>query len=162
MLAEVHELRRCPHCGQNKPTDDLAPPIIEPRPWHIRGRSDVKKYVKSLSEETREWLLALFVDRQSQLLAVETVARGDIGSCPVPALKIIARAHAVKARGIVLVHNHPSGDPTPSHSDVETTVRLQQITAGLDIPLVDHLIIAGDKMSSVNMYIGNIAHFDTW
>lgn len=122
------------------------------RPWHIRGRNSVRQYVASLGEEAREWLLALYVDSHFQLLAVDTVARGSVGSCSVPFWKLFHTGHALAAAGFVLVHNHPSGDPTPSRSDIEVTRQLYLTGRNLEMPLLDHLIIAGDMMRSIMLW----------
>jgi DNA repair protein RadC len=109
----------------------------------------VKSYVESLGQEAHEWLLALYVDGHLQLLAVDTIARGDVGGCPVPFWKLIDRAHAIKAQGFVLVHNHPSGDPTPSQSDIQVTRKLAYLSHELDVPLLDHFILAGDELREI-------------
>lgn len=105
--------------------------------------------MESLSAELSEWLLVLFVDKELNLLAVDTVARGDISSCQVNFARIFRRGHALGAAGFLLVHNHPSGDPTPSLDDIQVTRRLASVAADLDMPLLDHLIVAGDGMTSV-------------
>ena len=142
---------RCPCCGcacaaqhNQSRADDFF------RPWSLRhGRQAVKSYVKSLGHEAREWLLALYVDGNLQLLAVDTIARGDVGACPVPFWKLIDRAYAVKAQAFVLVHNHPSGDPTPSPSDIQVTRRLAHVSRELNVPLLDHFIVAGDELREI-------------
>jgi DNA repair protein RadC len=118
----------------------------------VHGRQAVKAYVKSLGKESHEWLLALYVDVKMQLLAVDTIARGDTGSCPLPTWKLLDRGHALRAAGFILVHNHPSGDPTPSETDIKATIRLARIAQDLDMPLLDHLIIAGDAMNSCGYF----------
>jgi DNA repair protein RadC len=129
--------------------DDIAPDTFF-RPWHVvHGRSAVKAYVASLGCESHEWLLALYVDAEYQLLAVDTVARGDVGSCALPVWKLLERGHRLPAAAFILVHNHPSGDPRPSWSDINTTNRLAHVSRELGIPLIDHLIIAGTGMMSV-------------
>jgi DNA repair protein RadC len=105
--------------------------------------------VESLGQEAHEWLLALYVDGHLRLLGVDTVARGGVSDCPVPFWKIISRAHAINARGFVLVHNHPSGDPRPSLADIQVTRRLARISRELDVPLLDHLIVAGNELGEV-------------
>jgi DNA repair protein RadC len=105
--------------------------------------------VASLGHEAQEWLLALFVEQNFQLLAVDTIARGGVSDCPVSFSRILFRGHMLKATGFILVHNHPSGDPRPSENDIRTTNALRHVSAELDIPLLDHLIIAGDQMVSV-------------
>jgi DNA repair protein RadC len=120
------------------------------RPWHVlHGRAAVKAYVASLGYEAQEWLLALYVDARMQLLAVDTVACGNEYSCDVPFWRLISRAKALEAAGFILVHNHPSGDPRPSQSDIRITRRLAHVSHELDVPLLDHLIIAGDQLREV-------------
>jgi DNA repair protein RadC len=138
---------QCPQCGY------VTPQKNEPdffRPWHVvHGRAAVKAYVASLGQEANEWLLALYVDEKFQLLAVDTVARGDVSGVDVPFWKLIDRGHALKAAGFILVHNHPSGDPAPSSTDIRVTRQLALVSRELDIPLLDHLIIAGDELRTV-------------
>lgn len=97
-------------------------------------------------------MLALFVDKHHQLLAVDTIARGDISSCQVSFGKILYRGHALQASAFILVHNHPSGDPTPSDADIKLTVRLGQLSRDAEMPMLDHLIIAGDQMTAVRWF----------
>ena len=151
MIIKAAVPQPCRSCGYIDPANDtLTIPVV--RPWHILGRQAVKRYVASLGEETYEWLLALFVDDNYNLLAVDTVARGDVGSCPVPFSRILCFGHSLGASGYVLVHNHPSGDPRPSRDDIQATVRLARLSGDMEIHLLDHLIIAGDRMTSVGYF----------
>lgn len=149
MPGQTRARLQCPQCGYDTVSnDDIAPDAFF-RPWHpVHGRQAVKAYVESLGQEAYERLLAFYVDPHLQLLAVDTIAHGDIGSCPVPFWKLIERGHALLAAGFILVHNHPSGNPNPSPTDIRTTVRLAHVARELDMPLLDHLIIAGDAMNS--------------
>jgi DNA repair protein RadC len=142
-------LRQCSQCGHIERSIDPVPHIPIYRPWHVRGRHAVKQYVASLSEETHEWLLALFVDRDLNLLAVDTIARGSVSGCPISFARILCRGHALRAAGFILVHNHPSGDANPSSDDIQITRRLRHISVEMDLPLLDHFIIAGDEMHSI-------------
>jgi DNA repair protein RadC len=143
-LAEL----KCPHCGGAVTPNDSFEQDHFFRPWHvIHGRAGVRAYVESLGDEAIEWLLALYVDQQVQLLSVETVSQGDV-SCNVPFWKLLDRGRSLKAAGFILVHNHPSGDPRPSFSDIQITNRLAQVSRDLDVPLLDHLIITKDGMMS--------------
>jgi DNA repair protein RadC len=144
---------RCPQCGYTEPSNDHLPSDAFFRPWHvIHGRAGVKAYVASLSDESHEWLLALFVDANLRLLAVDTVARGSVDQCRIPYWKLMNRGHLLDARGFILVHNHPSGDPRPSPSDIRATVRVARIASDLEMPLLDHLIVAGDELISVGYF----------
>ena len=136
---------RCRRCGEL----NVEIPSPQFRPWHVRSRKDVHAYVRSLGDEASEWLIALYVENGLQLLAVDTIATGDASSCPVPFARILCRGYGLKAAGFILVHNHPSGDPTPSQSDITATERLRRASHDLDMPLLDHLIVAGDRLISV-------------
>jgi DNA repair protein RadC len=140
---------QCPRCGFDSVNDN--PPDFY-RPWHLRGPNAVKAYVASLGEEAHEWLLALYVDKNMDLLAVDTVAKGDISSCPVPSAHILCRGYSLKAAGFILVHNHPSGDATPSFADVQATRRLARSAEELGVVMISHLVIAGDEMRTVGYW----------
>jgi DNA repair protein RadC len=112
----------------------------------------VKAYVASLGYEAHEWLLALYVDPSLQLLAVDNVGRGDVSGVQVPFWRLIDRGKALDAAGFILVHNHPSGDATPSKQDILITARLAHVSRELDVPLLDHLIIAGEQMMSCGYF----------
>ena len=139
----------CPHCGFIRPSNDDLPADAFFRPWHLNGKHAVKSYVESLGFEAREWLLALYVAADLELLAVDNVARGEVSHCRVHFSRIMCRGYRLGAAGFVLVHNHPSGDPKPSHEDIRSTVRLAQISRDLEMPLIGHYIIAGSAMTDV-------------
>ena len=149
MSGQANTTWQCPRCGYEDHVNDDLPPTTLYRPWHVRGRREVRAYVESLGAELQEWLLALFVDDHLNLLAVDTIARGDLATCHVNFSRIICRGHALKAAGFILVHNHPSGDPRPSNDDIRVTCRLRHVSAELDMPLVAHLVVAGDDMMDI-------------
>jgi DNA repair protein RadC len=68
---------------------------------------------------------------------------------PLKYAAILCRGHALKASGFILVHNHPSGDARPSATDVRTTNILRRLSHELDLPLLEHFIIAGDELTTV-------------
>ena len=144
---------RCPQCGYHAPSnDDLAPDAFF-RPWHVlHGRRAVRSYLASLGREAHEWLLALYVDEGLQLLSVETVKQGDVSGVDVPRWHLLSRGKALGAAGFILAHNHPSGDARPSQADIELTCRLAHVSRELDIPLLDHLVIAGEEIRSVGYW----------
>ena len=144
-------LKQCPQCGYVLPrpgNDDLSAAALY-HPWHVRDQAALMAYVGTLADEAREWLLALFVDDQLNLLSVETMARGGVSECKVDVGEIYLRGRAVRATGFFLVHNHPSGDPTPSRADILVTNRLRRLSAELDLPLIEHVIVARDGMRGV-------------
>ena len=91
-------------------------------------------------------LLAL--DSQSQVLREILVTRGLLNSSLVHPREVFRAAIAEAAAGIIVVHNHPSGDPTPSAEDRAVTQQLAAAGRLLDLPLYDHVIIAGDRFLS--------------
>ncbi|GGD21756.1 RadC family protein [Sinisalibacter lacisalsi] len=88
-----------------------------------------------------EHFRVLFLDRRNTLIADEEQARGTVNHVPVYPREVAKRALELNASALILVHNHPSGDPTPSDSDVTMTARIQAAAEALDITLHDHLII---------------------
>jgi len=92
-------------------------------------------------------LLAL--DSQSQVLRQVLVTRGLLNSSLVHPREVFRAAIAEAAAGIIVVHNHPSGDPTPSAEDRTVTRQLAEAGRLLDLPLYDHVIIGGDRFVSL-------------
>ncbi len=90
--------------------------------------------------ETEQFRL-LFLDRKNVLIADEEQARGTVDHVPVYPREVVKRALELNASALILVHNHPSGDPTPSTADIEMTERIRTAAEALGITLHDHLII---------------------
>ncbi len=94
--------------------------------------------LRQLQQETARVVL---LDAKLQLIAVEEVSRGLLDQALIHSREVFAPAIARRAYAIVLVHNHPSGDPTPSSSDINITRSLREAAKVLDIPLLDHVIV---------------------
>lgn len=147
--ASALKVSESPRCGYQTGADyDLAPEALF-KPWHVCDRAALLEYVHWLSDETHEWLLAFYVDALLNLLSVETVAKGDVGGVAIDVGKILCRGRALRAEGFLLVHNHPSGDARPSKADIAVTVKLRRTSEEMDMPLLDHFIVAGGQMRSV-------------
>jgi len=99
-----------------------------------------------------ERLLALYVDERLHLLSIEKVWEGSLGAAPLDVRQIVLHGLRVGASGILLVHNHPSGNPQPSTADLQVTQRLRGIVEHLDMFLLDHLIIARDQVASIEHF----------
>ncbi|MFT3671686.1 RadC family protein [Aestuariivirga sp.] len=95
----------------------------------------------AMAFETREQFRILFLDKKNQLIADEVQQRGTVDHTPVYVREVIKRALDLAATAIVLVHNHPSGDPTPSMADIEMTKKIVQAGDKLGVLVHDHLII---------------------
>ncbi len=94
-----------------------------------------------MAREPVERFRVLFLDAQNRLLD-ETVADGSIKQAPVYPREVMRRALQVGATALILVHNHPSGDPSPSRSDIDMTRRIIDAGRELDVTVHDHLVVA--------------------
>ena len=79
------------------------------------------------------------------ITAIHEVAHGVLSECPMSSKAIYMRALLSNATSIIIAHNHPSGDPSPSQADIETTKRISEAGTLLEITVLDHLIIASDS-----------------
>jgi DNA repair protein RadC len=115
----------------------------------IREPEDVVRlYSARLRDLAVEEFHLLALDSQSQVLREVLVTRGLLNSSLVHPREVFRTAIAEAAAGIIVVHNHPSGDPTPSAEDQSVTRQLVAAGRLLDLPLYDHVIIAGDRFTS--------------
>lgn len=106
-------------------------------------------YVRQvLQHETREQFRVLFLDRKNQLIADEVMGHGTVDQAPVYPREVARRALELSASALVLVHNHPSGDPTPSRADIEITREIVDALGPLDILVHDHLIAGTGGVTS--------------
>lgn len=94
--------------------------------------------------ETEQFRI-LFLDRKNLLIADEPQSSGTVDHVPVYPREVVKRALELNASAVILVHNHPSGDPTPSQADISMTLQVQDATNALGIVLHDHLIIGKSK-----------------
>jgi DNA repair protein RadC len=99
-------------------------------------------YVKAaLAYEPREQVRVLFLDKKNQLIADEVTGRGTVDHAPVYPRELMRRALELSASALILVHNHPSGDPTPSSADVDMTRQVVDALRPLRISVHDHLVV---------------------
>lgn len=102
-----------------------------------------------LAHRKKEQFRILFLDRKNRLIADEKQQEGTIDHTPVYPREVIKRALELHATAIILVHNHPSGDPTPSRDDVDMTKRIEEAGKQLGVMLHDHLIISRSGQTSL-------------
>ncbi|NDH63410.1 MAG: DNA repair protein RadC, partial [Alphaproteobacteria bacterium] len=95
----------------------------------------------ALAHEKTEQFRILFLDRKNVLIADEVQQRGTIDHTPVYPREVVKRALALNAAALILVHNHPSGDPKPSRDDIEMTREIKAAAGALGISIHDHLVI---------------------
>jgi DNA repair protein RadC len=101
-----------------------------------------------LSREKIEQFRVLFLDNRNRLLADEAQARGTVNHTPVYPREVVKRALELHATALILVHNHPSGDPTPSREDVAMTEEVRDAASVLSIVLHDHVIVGNGRWTS--------------
>ena len=99
----------------------------------------------ALARETVEQFRILFLDTKNRLLADEAQARGTVNHTPVYPREVVKRALELQATALILVHNHPSGDPTPSRADIEMTAEVKRAAGVLGIVVHDHLIVGNGR-----------------
>ena len=125
------------------------------------GRAEVKKrpvisswsallaYAKAaLAHEPREQFRVLFLDKKNQLIADEVMNEGTVDHAPVYPREVARRALELSASSLILVHNHPSGDPTPSAADVDMTRQVVEAGRALKIAVHDHLVVGREGVAS--------------
>lgn len=102
----------------------------------------------AMGHEKVEQTRVLFLDKRNRLIADERQNRGTVDHTPLYPREVVKRALELGATAIILVHNHPSGDPTPSKADIELTKHVQDAAGNLGIVLHDHLIISREGPAS--------------
>jgi len=151
------ELARVPGVGRAKAARLLAALEIgrrtaleaEPPPERIGGPADVHRfYAPRLRDLSVEEFHVLALGSQSQVLADLLITRGILNSSLVHPREVFRAAIAEAAAGVIVVHNHPSGDPTPSADDRAVTRQLVEAGRLLDVPVYDHVIVGGARYVS--------------
>ena len=98
-----------------------------------------------MAHRETEHFRVLYLDRKNCLIADEELARGTVDHVPVYPREVVKRALELNASALILVHNHPSGDPTPSDSDMAMTAQIDQAAKALGLTLHDHLVIGRER-----------------
>lgn len=115
--------------------------LKRPHMAKINTPEDVAKFMEEMSQLDREYFKVILLSTKNDVLGVDTISIGGLSGTfvhPRETFKIAIRASAA---AIIAVHNHPSGDPSPSSEDINTTKRLKEAGKFLGISLVDHIII---------------------
>lgn len=118
--------------------------------WTFRSPVDIAdRLLIRLGHLDREELWVVIADTKNRVLAVEPVYKGNVSSSLVRVGELYRDAVRLNAAGIILVHNHPSGDPTPSPDDLHLTAEALAAGRLLDIHLLDHIVIGRDAWVSL-------------
>ena len=157
VAAPIHLLTEVPGVGESVALDLKLLHAVAGR--FTRGTISKKQVLSSFSAvldycrvtmgfENKEQFRILFLDKQNGLIADEVQQTGTVDHTPVYPREVVKRALELSAAAIILVHNHPSGDVTPSRADQRMTKTIVEIAQSLGIVVHDHLIIARDAHAS--------------
>jgi DNA repair protein RadC len=102
----------------------------------------------AMAYEDKEQFRLLFLDKRNQLIADELQQTGTVDHTPVYPREVVKRALELSATALILVHNHPSGDPTPSRADIQMTQAIIDVASPLGISVHDHIIVGKEGHAS--------------
>jgi DNA repair protein RadC len=106
-------------------------------------------YVRTaMAHESREQFRVLFLDKKNQLVLDEVMHQGTVDHAPVYPREVARRALETAASSVILVHNHPSGDPSPSSADIDMTRQIVEALKALRICVHDHLVVGREGVAS--------------
>lgn len=105
-------------------------------------------YMEALRHRTKECVMLLMLDSKGHLLKETELSKGTVKSSLLSPREVFVEALKAEAVALILLHNHPSGDPTPSREDMAITASIAEFGKKLDIPLIDHIIIGDNKYLS--------------
>ncbi|WOI55987.1 RadC family protein [Palleronia sp. LCG004] len=150
LAAPAHQLLKLPDVGPSvvqelKLSEAVAHRIARSRILHRHVVGDWQAlldycHMTMTNRETEQFRI-LFLDTKNTVIADEEQARGTVDHVPVYPREVIKRALELNAKALILVHNHPSGDPTPSQADIDMTAQIDRACEVMGMTLHDHLIV---------------------
>lgn len=102
----------------------------------------------AMADEAREQFRVLFLDRKNRLISDEIMGVGTVNHAPVYVREVVRRALELNATALILAHNHPSGDPTPSRADIDITREIVEAARPMGLVVHDHLVIGRERTAS--------------
>jgi len=115
----------------------------------VSSWSQLMAYCKTvMAHRSTEQFRVLFLDRKNNLIADEAQGEGTVDHVPVYPREVVKRALALEASALILVHNHPSGDPTPSQDDIDMTRQIERAMRAVGLVLHDHVVIGKEQDAS--------------
>ena len=115
----------------------------------ITSPADALPEIRHIRDLKKEHFVAIFLNARNQVIKTDTISMGSLNASLVHPREVFAPAVGISAASVILGHNHPSGDVTPSREDIELTRRMVQAGEIMGIEVVDHLIVASDKFLSM-------------
>lgn len=117
---------------------------------YFHGPSSIAEYyMEQMRRLEQEKVLLVFLDSKNGLTGQEFISAGTVNASMISPREVYRIALSRRAVGIVLLHNHPSGDPTPSNEDVSVTIRIRESGELVGIPLLDHIVIGDGTYVSI-------------
>lgn len=156
-ITSIEELKRIKGIGTSKAIEiltvfELASRIKEETytsKIRLTSPESIYTYMRDALElKTQEHLVVLYMNTKGHLIKKKILFKGSLNASVIHPREIFKYAVMYSAASIILVHNHPSGDPTPSHHDIDVTKRIHENSMMMDIYLLDHIIIGRDKYYS--------------
>jgi DNA repair protein RadC len=156
--ASLVEIAQCQGIGQTKAVQlkaafELGRRLLTTNPYQlpiIRKPEDVFDLLKATFQDLdREHFKVIHLNTKNQVLKIETSAIGILSSSPVHPREVFKEAIRMSSAGLILAHNHPSGDPSPSQDDLLLTVRLREAGELLGIQVIDHVIFGDNRFISL-------------
>jgi DNA repair protein RadC len=139
--ARVAQLLAAAEIGRRLWPDGEVPPLV-------RGPETVFQLTRDIRDSRREHFVGFYLNTRNQVLRREVISIGSLNASIVHPREVFTPAIAVSAASLILAHNHPSGDPTPSEEDLAITRRLGEAGRLLGIDVLDHVIVARDAYAS--------------
>jgi DNA repair protein RadC len=164
LAAPMHRLMEIDGIGEAAATDlkiletaarRLARGAIAQRPVLATWSTVIEYCRAAMAFSEREHFRILFLDKRNSLIADEEQQRGTIDHTPVYPREIVRRALELAATAVILLHNHPSGDPTPSAADIRMTKEIVDIARPLGLTVFDHIIVGRyghASMKALNLF----------
>lgn len=153
----LEELQRIPGIGEVKAVKikaiselaiRMAAQAAKEKVSFLRAGDLAQYYMEQLRHETAECVTLVMLDSKGHLLTDKIISRGSVNASIVSPREVFIQALKAEAASIVLVHNHPSGDATPSQADKNITIQIKECGKLMNIPLIDHIIIGDHTYSS--------------
>lgn len=156
---DVKELMRIPGIGEVKAVQLLCIAEIAKRTANMSAKTELcfdkpetvaSYYMEQLRHKTTEHLTLVLLDNRKNILNETVISVGTSNATLVSPREIGIRALRFEAAYMMLLHNHPSGDPTPSRQDILVTRKIKEVSDLVEIPLLDHIIIGDNRYTSFN------------
>ena len=122
----------------------------ESAPLIVHGPEDAYRFLRPrLIHESKEHFVLVLMSTKNQIIAIPTISIGTLTASVVHPREVFEEAIKYHSASIILAHNHPSGDPSPSREDIAVTRRLVKAGEIMDIPVLDHIIVGSHGFTSI-------------